>query len=152
MSPGSRIPLKIGSENQFSGKTYFLQLVPAVLLSGLAHRCVLHSELGRGPVAPVVEPQVDPGKELRIPARLVLEDVGSSLWSWSPTQWSMVSHSVVVYGHSLIVVFDNQLIVHCVPDRWSSDIWSFRLYGKFLVDPKQNRLSYSNIFWIYGHL
>ena len=40
--------------------------------------------------------------------------------------------------------------IHCVPDIWSSDIWSFRLYGQFLAVPKQNPLSYNNIFWIYG--
>ena len=44
----------------------------------------------------------------------------------------------------------NMVQIHCVPDIWSSDIWSFRLYGQFLAGPKRNGISYNKIFRIYG--
>ena len=58
MSSGSPILLKIVSENRFSGKTYFIQLVPVVLLVSVpAHRRRrLLLELGG--------PQQPPGGEL----------------------------------------------------------------------------------------
>ena len=39
------------------------------------------------------------------------------------------------------MVLELYLDIHSVPDIWSSDIWSFRLYGQFLAGPERNRLS-----------
>ena len=41
---------------------------------------------------------------------------------------------------SLVSFFQRTALIscyslHCVPDTWSSDIWSFRLYGQFLAGP-----------------
>ena len=43
-----------------------------------------------------------------------------------------------------------KLHLHCAPDIWSSDIWSFRLYGQFLARPERNGIPYNKIFRIYG--
>ena len=43
-----------------------------------------------------------------------------------------------------------KLHLHCAPDIWSSDIWSFRLYGQFLAGPKMNGISHNKIFRIYA--
>jgi len=42
------------------------------------------------------------------------------------------------------------LQVQWVPVRSSSDIWSFRLHGQFLVGPERNGISYNKISRIYG--
>ena len=41
-------------------------------------------------------------------------------------------------------------LLHSLPDIWSSDIWSFRVFGQFFVGPEQISLSYNRKFRIYG--
>ena len=51
------------------------------------------------------------------------------------------------YGNLIAKV---QCGIHRVLVIWSSDIWSFRLYGQFLAGPERNWLSYNRIFRLYG--
>ena len=42
------------------------------------------------------------------------------------------------------------IILHRASVRWSSDIWSFRLFGQFLAGPERNGNLYTIIFHISG--